>query len=113
MRTEAVKRRTCPASSSGEMRVPATVAPSHAAPDNEQLQTGVRCTEREHWAVDEGRCVRTLGPQVHYHSTIAEASPSRSGGVPLLVGKRTGAGSHRRILRGGGDSLIHHLLLES
>jgi hypothetical protein len=34
------------------------------------------------------------------------------GGVPLVVEKRTGAGSHRRILRGGGDSLIHHLLLE-
>jgi hypothetical protein len=33
------------------------------------------------------------------------------GGVPLVVEKRTGAGSHRRILRGGGDSLIHHLLL--
>jgi hypothetical protein len=25
--------------------------------------------------------------------------------------KATGAGSHRRMLRGGGDGLIHHLLL--
>jgi hypothetical protein len=65
MRTEAVKRRPCPASSSGEMRAPATVAPSHAAPDNEQLHTGVRCTEREHRAVDEGQRVRTLGPRWH------------------------------------------------
>jgi hypothetical protein len=38
---------------------------------------------------------------------------TRPGGVPLLVEKQTGAGSHRRILRGGGDSPLHHLLLES
>jgi hypothetical protein len=38
-------------------------------------------------------------------------SPTGSGGVPLLV-ESGQAGSHRRILRGGGDSLIHHHLLE-
>jgi hypothetical protein len=44
----------------------------------------------------------------------AETAGGWSGGVPLLVERRTGAGSHRRIPRGGGDSLIHHhLLLES
>jgi hypothetical protein len=44
----------------------------------------------------------------------ARVKLAANGGVPLLVEKRTGAGSYRRILRGGGDSLIHHhLLLES
>ena len=35
------------------------------------------------------------------------------GDVPLVVEKRAGAGSYRWILRGGGDSLIHQLLLVS
>jgi len=35
-----------------------------------------------------------------------------SGGVPLLVEKRADAGSRSRILRGGGDRLVDHLLLE-
>jgi hypothetical protein len=56
---------------------------------------------------------RTVTPAQQATPTSTQGlAATRPGGVPLLVERRTGAGSHRRILRGGGDSLIHHLLLE-
>jgi hypothetical protein len=58
---------------------------------------------------------RLPGPDSHRLATASlslDSVPITSnclGAPPLLVEKRTGAGSHRRILRGGGDSLIDHL----
>ncbi len=57
-------------------------------------------------------CSATEMPPRAGRSNGSLSCASTTGGVPLLVEKRTGADSHRRILRGGGDSLVHHLLLE-
>jgi hypothetical protein len=58
---------------------------------------------------------RLPGPDSHRPATAslsldsARITSNCLGALPWCGGKATGAGSHRRILRGGGDSLIHHL----
>jgi hypothetical protein len=46
------------------------------------------------------------------HLILFDRRREAEGGVPLLVEKRADAGSRSRILRGGGDRLVDHRLLE-